>query len=213
MEKNITLKQKKVLQAIYASVKTEGFPPTLADLREEINVSSNQSILNFLENLEKKGFIKREEGQARSIKILPLGFKILGKKKLFPLAGTSAAGAYVESYADAFTNWVPMPKGVSANEEVSRSRDDVFVIQVQGDSMINAGIDDGDMLLIKKTGEFKSGDIVVAEIDGGTTVKKFIADGGKRYLKPENPNYENIPIIPGEINFVGKIILNLSKVK
>ena len=106
-----------------------------------------------------------------------------------------------------------MAKGILENEKITMSRDDVFIIQIQGDSMINAGIDDGDMLLIKKSGEFKSGDIVVAISDDGTTVKRFIADGGKRYLKPENPNYENIPIIPGEINFEGKVILNLSKVR
>jgi repressor LexA len=108
---------------------------------------------------------------------------------------------------------MPAISGISHNEKITKSSDNVFAIQVHGDSMINAGIDDGDMLLVKKTGEFKSGDIVVARSDDGTTVKRFIADGGKRYLKPENPNYENIPIIPEEINFEGKVILNLSKVR
>ena len=124
----------------------------------------------------------------------------------------SAAGSCTESFADAFTAWMPLSDQIFQNEKISKAQDDVFVIQVYGDSMINAGIDDGNMLLIKKSKEFKSGDIVVARTENGTTVKKFIADGGKRYLKPENPNYENIPIIPGEITFDGKVILNLSKV-
>jgi len=178
-----------------------------------MGASSNQSALNFLDALEKKGFIKRREGQARSITILPLGLDILGKKMLMPVLGTSSAGSFVESYAETFDKWVALPSVLMESEKIQQDQDGVFVIQVYGDSMINAGIDDGDILLIKKDKEFKSGDIVVARNDEGTTVKKFIADGGKRYLKPENPAYQNIPIIPGEIKFEGKVILNLSKVK
>ncbi|MCX6767016.1 MAG: transcriptional repressor LexA [Candidatus Moranbacteria bacterium] len=212
MQSKITEKQKKALSAIYESIRSSGFPPTFADLREKLNVVSNQAVLNFLESLEKKGFIKREDGQARSIKILPLGYKEIEKEPLIKIAGMSAAGSYTESFADAFTAWMPLSDQIFQNEKISKAQDDVFVIQVHGDSMINAGIDDGNMLLIKKSKEFKSGDIVVARTENGTTVKKFIADGGKRYLKPENPNYENIPIIPGEITFEGKMILNLTKI-
>jgi len=213
MQLKITEKQKNALDAIYESIRLSGFPPTFADLREKLNVASNQAVLNFLESLEKKGFIKREDGQARSIKILPLGYKEIEKEPLIKIAGMSAAGSCIESFADAFTAWMPLSDKIFQNEKISKAQDDVFVIQVHGDSMINAGIDDGDMLLIKKSKEYKSGDIVVARSDEGTTVKRFVADGGKRYLKPENPNYENIPIIPGEINFEGKVILNLSKVR
>jgi len=212
MNEALTIKQKKVLELIYNFLKDSGFPPTLADLKAELDVSSNQSILNFLETLEKKQCIKREEGQARSIKILPLGLKIIEKDQLVPIAGTSAAGSYIESFVDIFTSWQPISNQILQNEKIDISRDKVFVIQISGDSMINAGINDGDMLLVKEAKEFISGDIVVARTSDGTTVKRFIADGGKRYLKPENPNYENIPIIPGEITFDGKVILNLSKV-
>jgi repressor LexA len=212
MQLKTTEKQKRALGAIYESIQSSGFPPTFADLREKLGVASNQAVLNFLESLEKKGLIKREDGQARSIKILPLGYKEIKKEPLIKIAGMSAAGSYTESFADAFTAWMPLSDKIFQNEKISKAQDDVFVIQVHGDSMINAGIDDGNMLLIKKSKEFKSGDIVVARTENGTTVKKFIADGGKRYLKPENPNYENIPIIPGEIDFDGKVILNLSKI-
>ncbi len=212
MQLKITEKQKRALDAIYESIQSSGFPPTFADLREKLSVASNQAVLNFLESLEKKGLIKRKDGQARSIKILPLGYKEIEKEPLIKIAGMSAAGSCTESFADAFTAWMPLSDQIFQNEKISRAQDDVFVIQVYGDSMINAGIDNGNMLLIKKSKEFKSGDIVVARTENGTTVKKFIADGGKRYLKPENPNYENIPIIPGEITFDGKVILNLSKV-
>ncbi len=203
MNLKITEKQKKVLEIIYNNIIIEGFPPSLADIRESLNLASNQAVLNYLNLLEKKGFIKREEGQARGIKITPLGLKILGKERLAPIVGFVAAGPYIESFTDINFKWTELPSEIP-NEKLKQS-DDVFIIKVSGDSMINIGIDHGDMLLIKKSKEFRS--------DDGTTVKRFVAEGGKRYLKPENPAYENMPIIPGEINFEGKVILNLSKVK
>jgi len=212
MKTAITEKQKKVLESIYESIKDSGFPPTLADLKELLDLASNQAILNYLNSLENQGFIKREEGQARGIKITPLGLRILGKQRLAPIVGMVAAGPYIESFSETSFKWVDLPSGIIPNEKVRQS-DDVFIVYVSGDSMINAGIDDGDMLLVKKSKEFKSGDIVVARSEDGATVKRFIAEGGKRYLKPENPAHKNIPIIPGEINFDGQVILNLSKIK
>lgn len=211
MEKYLTLKQKRVLELIYDSIRSSGFPPTLADLKEELGVSSNQSVLNFLEILGKKECIKREEGQARSITILPLGYKEIEKEPLVRMAGYSAAGPYTESFTETL-NWIPIDGQVLANEKINQARDKVFIIQVIGDSMINVGINDGDNLLIKESKEYKSGDIVLARTDDGVTVKRFIAEGGKRYLKPENPAYEKMVIIPGEVRFQGKVILNLSKI-
>ncbi|PIP24468.1 MAG: repressor LexA [Candidatus Moranbacteria bacterium CG06_land_8_20_14_3_00_40_12] len=211
MSIKLTPKQKKVLELIYNSLETSGFPPTLADLKEKLGVASNQSVLNFLDILEKKEYIKREEGQARGIRILPLGYKEIGKDPLNKMAGVSAAGSYIESFADTFSSWMTLPGQVLQNEEIKQAQDEVFVIQVQGDSMINANICDSDMLLVKKTKEYKNGDIVVARSDDGTTVKRFVAEEGRTYLKPENPNYKNIPIFPETI-FEGKVILNLTKV-
>lgn len=207
MEHKLTQKQKNVLELIYDVIKSEGFPPSLVDLKQELGVSSNQAVLNFLKILEKGGYIKRKEGQARSIQILPMGFKALGKKQLLPLAGDTSAGPFLESF-DSFRKFQEIPSNTLLNEKVLTS-DEVFLLQVHGDSMINANIDDGDVLLIQKLREFKNGDIVVARSDDGTTVKRFVVDGGKTYLKPENPAYKIIPIYP-ETYFDGKVILNLS---
>lgn len=209
MNQILTQKQQKVLELIYESLESSGFPPTLADLKEALGVSSNQSVLNFLETLVKKGAIKREEGQARGLRILPLGYKILGKESLISIVGNSSAGPFVDSFTDVF-DWVTLPGKISTNEKINQSKDDVFIIQVHGDSMINAEIYDGNILLVKKTNEFSSGDIVVARNDDGTTVKRFIAEEGRTYLKPENPAYKNIPIFEETI-FEGKVISNLSK--
>ena len=212
METKITEKQKNVLSIIYKHIASDGFPPSLADLKESLNLASNQAILNYLNVLEEKGYIKREEGHARGIKITPLGFKTLGKNKLIPIVGVAAAGPFIESFENMNFKWADVPAEIFPNEKIKQS-DEVFILHVSGDSMINAGIDDGDMLLIKKSKEYVNGDIVVARNEYGTTVKRFVVGDGKRYLKPENPAYPVITIIPGEINFDGKVILNLSKVK
>jgi len=211
MGQNITEKQQKVLETIYQNIKESGFPPTIADLKEKLGVVSNQSVLNFLNVLERNGYIKREDGQARGIKILPLGFRILGKDQLVPVVGISATGPFIASFDNAFSNWLTLPGQVLANEKVKQAGDKLFAIQVHGDSMINAGIMDGDILLIKEEKEFRSGDIVVARNDDGTTIKKFIAENGRAYLKPENPAYKNIPIFE-DTYFDGKVIANLSAV-
>jgi len=214
MEMIITEKQKKVLGAIYNNIETSGFPPTVAELKIILDVSSNQSVINFFDSLEKKGLIKREKGDgskntARGIRILPLGLKVLRKKRLVLVAGMSTAGPFIESLTES-AEWSPLPGGSLHNERIKKFKDDVFVIRVYGDSMLNAGINDGDMLLVQKTKEFRSGDIVVARSDDGTTVKRFVAeDDGRAYLKPENPVYKNIPIFEETI-FEGKVISNLS---
>ncbi|MDP2709187.1 MAG: transcriptional repressor LexA [bacterium] len=213
MAKNITPKQKKALDIIYNNIEATGFPPTLAELRDGLDVASNQAVLNYLDALKHKGYIERSEGQARGIKILPLGYKILNKDQLVPIVGETAAGPFIEMLEETSFTWTSIPGRILSDEKINKSEEKLFVVKVNGDSMINVGIDNGDMLLVKIVKEFKSGDIVLARTDAGTTVKRFIADGGKRYLKPENPNYENIPIIPGEVEFQGKIILNLTKVK
>lgn len=210
--KKITPKQKNALLTIYKSIKASGFAPSLADLREDLKVSSNQSVLNFLDVLEKKRLIRRKEGQARSLQILPLGYKEIGKNPLVQVVGASAAGPYIESYSNAFTEWQAVEPGIWGEDSVTRSNDNVFIIRVQGDSMINIGIDNDDMLLVKETGEFKSGDIVVAETNEGTTIKRFIIENGQIYLQPENPDYEIITITPDEVNFKGRVVLNLSKI-
>lgn len=212
MKSQITKKQKKVLELIYKNIQLSGFPPTFADLKESLKLASNQGILNYLKILEKKGFIKREGGQARAIKISRLGFKTLNKEKLVPLLGISAAGPYVESFSDTFRNWVTLPNKIIENDKINFS-ENVFVLQVFGDSMIGADIDDGDILLVQKTDQFKSGDIVVARNDEGTTVKRFIIEpSGRKYLRPENPNHKNLTI-NRNIYFDGKIILNLTKLE
>lgn len=209
MEKTITKRQLDTLKLIYNSIKDSGFPPSMAEIRAALDVVSNQSVINLLKALEEKGFIKREEGLARGLRILQPGYEILDASPLAPLAGESSCGPFVEAIADV-GKWIDLPRTVW--EATRESQEKLYILEVHGDSMINVGIYDGDLLLIKQTQEYKNGDIVVARADDGTTVKRFVHENKKVYLKPENPAYPNIPFYD-DLFLDGKVIANLSSLK
>lgn len=210
MIKNITKRQLEALNIIYKNIESSGFPPSLADLREALKVASNQSVINFLKVLENSGYIKREEGLARGLKILPKGYNALGVDPQAPVVGDSSCGPFVEAIQEV-GKWISLPGTIWKND-VTESEEKLYIIQIHGDSMINAGIFDGDMLLIKQSREYKNGDIVVARGDDGTTVKRFVAENKKSYLKPENPAYKNIPFYE-DLFLDGKVIANLTTLK
>jgi len=201
----ITKRQKEILQFIYNSYKDKGFPPDFGEFREKLNISSNQAILDHLGSLEKKGFILREEKAARGIKIRPLGYKTLKVNPLFPTLGTSYAGTFTETI-EIQGNWAP------ASGHVQKLEEETFLIKISGDSMINAGILEGDHLLVKSQKEFVSGDIVLAQTPEGTTVKRFISQDSPPYLylKPENPKHKII-LFTSEVEMQGKIIGKFEK--
>ena len=210
MDKNLTKRQSETLNIIYKNIKSSGFPPSLADLRDALKVVSNQSVINFLKVLENNGYIKREEGLARGLRILPKGYKALNVDPLAPIVGDSSCGPFVEAIQEV-GKWMSLPGTVWKND-VLESEEKFYVIQVHGDSMINAGIFNGDMLLIKQSREYKNGDIVVARGDDGTTVKRFVSENKRVYLKPENPAYENIPFYE-DLFLDGKVTANLTTLK
>lgn len=199
---NITDRQAQVLKFIYKSISDSGYPPTLAELRDELDVSSNQAVLDILKILEDKGYIEKAEGMARGLRILDKGIQELGLKQMAPIVGVSAAGPYMQSYE--INEW----KVINDVQITSSDR----LVRIAGDSMIGAGIEDGDIVIIREAKEFKNGDIVLARNDDETTVKRFIHDDGKVYLKPENPKYKNIPIYP-ETRLLGKVVGILGKSK
>lgn len=199
---NITARQSQVLKHIYKSISDSGYPPTLAELRDELDVSSNQGVLDILKLLEDKGYIEKEEGMARGLRILDKGIQELGLKHIAPVVGVSAAGPYMQAYE--INEWrVADDVQVTSNDRL---------IRISGDSMMGAGIEDGDIVVIRQAKEFKNGDIVLARNDDETTVKRFVHDNGKVYLKPENPKYKNIPIYP-ETRLLGKLVGILGKSK
>ena len=194
-----------MLSIVYNYIKDSGYSPSIEEMRESLKVSSNQSVLDLLYNLEKKQMIKRVEGVARSIAILPLGYEILDKSRLAPFLGASHAGVPVEPIT-IDGDWQTLPGGTSI------LKDQVFLLKINGDSMINAGIDDGDTVLVKQQKEFISGDIVLAKVGNQTTIKRFMSDDKPPYLylKPENPKYDII-YFTEDVFLDGKVISILKK--
>ncbi|MEK7658758.1 MAG: transcriptional repressor LexA [Patescibacteria group bacterium] len=201
----ITKRQKQLLQIIYDYIKDTGYPPTFEEMRGSLGVASNQSIIDLLKKLEDQKLLKKNESSARSITILPLGDKILGRPPLIPFLGTAAAGMPIEAI-EITGEWENISK------DVARLKGEVFLIKVSGDSMIGAGINNGDVVVVKTQKEFSSGNIVLADIAGNCTIKRFISDDKPPfiYLKPENPDY---PIIPfdEQTRMIGRIISVLKK--
>lgn len=200
MEKKITKRQKDLLLIIYQYIKDSGYPPTFDEMKERLKVSSNQSVLDLLTKLEKQRFIKRNGSTARSIAILPLGYTALGEPPLAAFLGVTSAGAPIEPI-EISGEWLE----VSA--DAALLQDNVFLLKISGDSMINAGIDDGDVVLVKSEKEFISGDVVLARVGDEKTIKRFISEDKPPYiyLKPENPKY-NIRPFTDEMELVGKVI-------
>ena len=199
MAKSITERQKQLLGVIYDFCASTGYPPTFEEMRENLGVSSNQSIVDLLGKLSRSGYIKRNTG-ARSLAILHLGYEAIGRPALAPVLGTTTAGLPAES-VEIRGEWNPV------SSDVSKFAEDIFMLKISGDSMINAGIDDGDAVLVQTMKEFVSGDIVFAEIGDEGTVKRFMSDDKPPYvyLKPENPNYKII-LFTDEVRLKGKII-------
>lgn len=202
MEK-ITKRQKQLLEIIYNYIRDTGYPPTFEEMRENLSVSSNQSIIDLLEKLKHGKLISRNEG-ARSITILPFGYKAINKYPLIALAGTVGAGLPIESI-EVEGEWQAVQSVVG--DKLEKLKDGVFLLKIFGDSMINAGIDNGAIVLVKEQKEFVSGDIVYAQIGDSATVKRFISDSKPPflYLKPENPNYSIIHFTE-EMTLRGKVI-------
>lgn len=200
MQAKITPRQKELLSIIYQYIKKSGYPPTFEEMREQLGVSSNQSVLDLLVKLEEQSLIKRNESSARSIVVLPLGYEILDKKPLVPFLGTTSAGVPLE-VIEISGDWQPL------SSDVAKLQDDVFLLKISGDSMINAGIDNGDMVLVKSEKEFVSGDIVLAQIGDEATIKRFMSEDKPPYvyLKPENPKYRVIPFTD-EMRLTGKVV-------
>ncbi|MBI2097345.1 MAG: repressor LexA [Candidatus Vogelbacteria bacterium] len=199
MEKLITARQKQLLGVIYDFIKSSGYPPTFAEMRENLGVSSNQSVADLLEKLRQLKIVKKETG-ARTLAILPLGYKLLNLPPLVLILGVTTAGMPAEAI-EISGEWRPV------SQEVSRLIEEVFMLKVSGDSMINAGIDDGDAVLVQTKKEFVSGEIVYAQIGDEGTIKRFMSDDKPPYvyLKPENPKYQLIPFTH-EMELKGKII-------
>ncbi len=193
----ITEKQSEILEYIKAQILERGFPPAVREICEAVHLKSTSSVHSHLETLEKNGYIRRDPTKPRAIEILDDAFNLTRREMAqVPIVGRVAAGEPLLAEQN-IEDYFPIPVERLPNNQT-------FLLQVKGESMINAGILNGDYILVEQTPSASNGEVVVALVEGGATVKRFFKENGHYRLQPENDTMD--PIIVDEVTIVGKMI-------
>ncbi|MBR4694327.1 MAG: transcriptional repressor LexA [Bacilli bacterium] len=199
MEK-LTGKQKVILDILKKLIAKNGYPPTVREIGKEANLSSPATIHFHLKQLEEKGYIKKDDNKNRTLEILVPNEYLEKDEKIIdvPLLGKVTAGSPIEA--------IEMPDELfSLPANLLTNHDEVFTLRVSGESMINVGIYDGDILIVERRNTARNGETVVAMNDNNeVTVKTFYKEDGYFRLQPENDTME--PIILKECTILGKAI-------
>ena len=194
----ISDKQREILEYIKSEILNKGYPPAVRDICEAVHLKSTSSVHAHLETLEKNGYIRRDPTKPRAIEIIDENFNLVRREVVnVPLLGRVAAGEPLLAVENVET-YFPIPTEYMPNA-------DTFMLQVKGESMINAGIYDGDIVIVQKQNIARNGDIVVAmTLDNEVTLKTFYKESGYIRLQPENDTMK--PIILPNCTILGKAI-------
>lgn len=192
----ITPKQKEILEYIKQEILRKGYPPAVREICEAVHLKSTSSVHSHLETLEKNGYIRRDPTKPRAIEIIDDTFNLTRRETVnIPIIGSVAAGQPILAN-EQIENYFPVPAEFVPNQPV-------FMLNVKGESMINAGIFDGDMVLVKQQSTASNGDMVVALVEDSATVKTFYKEDGYFRLQPENDTMS--PIIVNDVSILGVV--------
>ena len=193
----ISKKQQEILEFIKDQILTRGFPPAVREICEAVNLKSTSSVHSHLETLEKNGYIRRDPTKPRAIEILDDQFNLTRREMVqVPVIGQVAAGQPILAQEN-IEDYFPFPADQMPNKQL-------FLLRVKGESMINAGILDGDYVLVEQEPTASNGDMVVALVEDSATVKTFYREEGVFRLQPENDFMD--PIIVTDLTILGKVI-------
>lgn len=193
----ISAKQQEILDYIKSQILERGFPPAVRDICEAVHLKSTSSVHSHLETLEKNGYIRRDSTKPRAIEILDEAFNFTRREMVnVPIVGRVAAGEPLLAEQN-IEEYFPIPMEFMPNKQT-------FLLKVCGESMINAGILNGDYVLAQEENTAHNGDMVVAMIEDGATVKTFYKEEGVIRLQPENDFMD--PIIVPSCTILGKVI-------
>lgn len=193
----ITAKQSEILEYIKDEILKRGYPPAVREICEAVHLKSTSSVHSHLETLEKNGYIKRDPTKPRAIEICDDSFQMVRTEMAsIPVIGTVAAGMPILAEEN-IESYFPIPTEVVPAGEPS------FILNVKGESMINAGILSGDQIFVQCCSSARNGDIVVALLEDSATVKTFYREDGHIRLQPENDTME--PIIVEDCQILGKV--------
>ncbi|MCC2253163.1 transcriptional repressor LexA [Ruminococcus sp. CLA-AA-H200] len=193
----ISKKQEEILEYIKDQILKRGFPPAVREICEAVNLKSTSSVHAHLETLERNGYIHRDPTKPRAIEILDDSFALTRREMTnVPILGQIAAGQPILAQEN-IEDYFPIPVEKLPNKNT-------FLLRVKGESMINAGILDGDFVLIEEGNTASNGDMVAAMVDDGATVKTFYREEGVFRLQPENDYMD--PIIVKDVTILGRVI-------
>lgn len=203
MPKEITPRQRQILQYILQHIDVRGYPPTVREIGQAVNLSSSSTVHAHLRTLEGVGLIKRDAILTRAIRLLPGMSKRSNVQRVvyLPVIGRVAAGKPTLAVED-FEETFPLPHDFLGGS-------DGFMLRVRGESMIEDGIHDGDLVIVRRQETAENGDTVVAIMDNEATVKRFYLEGDKIRLQPANCAME--PIVVEQASIVGKVVGLLRK--
>lgn len=193
----ITAKQQEILEFVRESIMNSGYPPTVREIGEAVHLRSTSSVQSHLDALEKNGFIRRNPMRSRSIEIVDDEFGLYhGEMVRVPLIGRVAAGEPLLAVQN-IEGYFPFPA-----DQLPKNQ--LFLLRVRGESMINMGIFDGDLILVEQNQTARNGDVVVALVEDSATVKRFYKENGYIRLQPENDDMD--PIIVPDCRILGHVI-------
>lgn len=193
----ITEKQREILEFIKTEILNKGFPPAVREICDAVHLKSTSSVHSHLETLEKNGYIRRDPTKPRAIEIIDENFNLVRREMVnVPVIGRVAAGQPLLAVEN-IESYFPIPAECMPNVPT-------FMLTVQGESMINVGIFDGDQILVQQQNTAENGDMVVALVEDAATVKTFYKEDGYYRLQPENDTMD--PIIVQELSILGKVI-------
>jgi repressor LexA len=191
---SLTPRQQQVLEFIRESVRASGYPPTVREICTALHLSSPSTVHAHLANLERLGLIKRDPTKPRALDVV----QDLRPRRPLPLVGRVAAGQPILAEEN-IEELIDVPAFL-------RRDDDDFVLRVRGDSMIDAGIFNGDFIVVHAQDRVQNGEIVVALVGDEATTKRFYNEGRTVRLQPENENHEPIIVNADEVELVGRVV-------
>lgn len=199
MYEDLNQKQIEILLFIKSSIQKKGYPPSVREICKGVKLKSTSTVHSYLGNLEEKGYIRKDPTKPRAIEVLNRDedYLFAPKKTVdIPIVGKVTAGQpilAIENIQETF----PIPLEIA-------EKGSMFMLEVQGESMINAGIFDGDYVLVKQQNNAENGDIIVALLDDEATIKRFFKEKDCVRLQPENESMS--PLLTKNVVILGKVI-------
>ena len=194
---NLNAREKQILEYIAGTVREKGYSPSVRDIKAALSIRSTSTVHTYLLRMEEKGYLVKEEGKSRTLRLGP-SYPSGDSTGRVPIIGRVTAGQPILA-TENFDGYVDFPLGSGGSHDGT-----LFALRVSGTSMIEAGIMDGDIVVVEKTESAENGQIVVALIEDEATVKTFYKEHGHFRLQPENSALQ--PIIVDQVQILGRVI-------